>query len=453
MAKKILKTLSNNIGFKLLAVALAFILWVFVYNIDDYDPVKTRKFTVKVTVVNTESLEDKNLCYEVANNTGIVTFSVTDKRSVLDSLTDKDFTATADLSEISIEQQMTSGTVPIRISSNRNITSLKYSGEDKELEVSLEPLMIKQFVIYANAKGTVAKGYTLGDVAVGSQNVIKVSGPESIVSQIAKVVALIDVDGMSQAIHDNVVPTLLTEEGQQINTTRLKLSSETVSVHASILNTKEVTLNILTSGEPKDNYFVTKVESDPAKITVKGSASALNAISSIDISSEALNVTKDTTEDIVTTVDITDFLPEGVSLLSNEAAIITVTISVEEYQTEVFNLSTSNITVNGLSDDYQLSFLVNAVNVKVSGMESVMDKLTMADFKASIDASALTEGVSTVKVDMGLKEDDYNADEVTLSVLVMLKKTEPSETETTTENPEEDITDQENRRNGGGNTN
>ena len=104
MAKKILKTLSNNIGFKLLAVALAFILWVFVYNIDDYDPVKTRKFTVKVTVVNTESLEDKNLCYEVANNTGIVTFSVTDKRSVLDSLTDKDFTATADLSEISIEQ-------------------------------------------------------------------------------------------------------------------------------------------------------------------------------------------------------------------------------------------------------------------------------------------------------------------------------------------------------------
>ena len=54
MAKKILKTLSNNIGFKLLAVALAFILWVFVYNIDDYDPVKTRKFTVKVTVVNTE---------------------------------------------------------------------------------------------------------------------------------------------------------------------------------------------------------------------------------------------------------------------------------------------------------------------------------------------------------------------------------------------------------------
>lgn len=33
--KKILKTLVNNLGFKILAVVLAFILWLVVYNIDD----------------------------------------------------------------------------------------------------------------------------------------------------------------------------------------------------------------------------------------------------------------------------------------------------------------------------------------------------------------------------------------------------------------------------------
>ena len=37
MAKKILKTLVNNLGFKILAVVLAFILWLVVYNIDDTD--------------------------------------------------------------------------------------------------------------------------------------------------------------------------------------------------------------------------------------------------------------------------------------------------------------------------------------------------------------------------------------------------------------------------------
>ena len=48
MAKKILKTLVNNLGFKILAVVLAFILWLVVYNIDD--PKKIKKiYTLYLT--------------------------------------------------------------------------------------------------------------------------------------------------------------------------------------------------------------------------------------------------------------------------------------------------------------------------------------------------------------------------------------------------------------------
>lgn len=39
MGKKLLKTFTNNIGFKILAIAFAFILWLVVYNLND--PVKT----------------------------------------------------------------------------------------------------------------------------------------------------------------------------------------------------------------------------------------------------------------------------------------------------------------------------------------------------------------------------------------------------------------------------
>lgn len=420
MAKKILKTLSNNIGFKLLAVALAVILWLVVYNIED--PEKTRNYNVKVTVINAESLENMNLCYEMDKSAGTVKVPVNAKRSVLDSLGNGNFSAVADLSNISIDNETMTGVVPIHVTSDNSSASMKINDRDLNLEVKLEPLMVKQFMISANAKGTVAKGYTLGDVAINSQNVIKITGPESVVSQISSVVAVIDVEGMSQTLNDSVVPTLLSENGIQINATRLKMSSNTVSVRATILNTKDISLNIVTSGEPKENYFVTKVSSDPEKVTVKGTAAALNAISSLDISSEALKVSPDTTEDIVTTVDITDFLPDGVTLLNNEDAIITVTISIEEYQTQTYNLNTSNITVNGLDAKYKLDFLVNAVNVKVSGMESLMNVLTIADFKASIDASSLEEGVLNVKVDLGLNEEDYHADEVTISVRVSLKE-------------------------------
>ena len=44
MAKKILKTLVNNLGFKILAVVLAFILWLVVYNIKNiYNKCNGRK--------------------------------------------------------------------------------------------------------------------------------------------------------------------------------------------------------------------------------------------------------------------------------------------------------------------------------------------------------------------------------------------------------------------------
>ena len=44
MGKRILKTFMNNLGFKLLAVAFAFILWLVVYNLND--PIKTKTFKI-----------------------------------------------------------------------------------------------------------------------------------------------------------------------------------------------------------------------------------------------------------------------------------------------------------------------------------------------------------------------------------------------------------------------
>lgn len=57
MGKKLLKTFTNNIGFKILAIAFAFILWLVVYNLND--PVKTKTFTTTVTVTGRDSVVDK----------------------------------------------------------------------------------------------------------------------------------------------------------------------------------------------------------------------------------------------------------------------------------------------------------------------------------------------------------------------------------------------------------
>ena len=54
MGKGILKTFTNNLGFKILAVMFAFLLWIIVYNLND--PIKTKTFTTTVTVTGEEGV-------------------------------------------------------------------------------------------------------------------------------------------------------------------------------------------------------------------------------------------------------------------------------------------------------------------------------------------------------------------------------------------------------------
>ncbi len=86
--------------------------------------------------------------------------------------------------------------------------------------------MKRRFIITADTSGKVADGYALGEVTV--TNVLNVSGPASIVNKIDSVVATIDVDGMSMNLSDNVIPALY-DDGQEIDTTKLKLSNTTLN--------------------------------------------------------------------------------------------------------------------------------------------------------------------------------------------------------------------------------
>ena len=148
MAKKILKTLVNNLGFKILAVVLAFILWLVVYNIDD--PKKSKTFTTNVTVENASAVTDMNKCYEVLDGTNTVTFTVTGKRSELEKLDDTDFSAVADMNRLIINDKGNKASVPIEISAKRTYTSVSINNKNKYMELSLEDLMSRRSVSYTH---------------------------------------------------------------------------------------------------------------------------------------------------------------------------------------------------------------------------------------------------------------------------------------------------------------
>ena len=140
MKNSILKALTNNLGFKILALFFGITLWLFVYNLED--PTKSKTLTINVSIENKENIDNMGKYYEILENSGRVSFSVTAARSILDKLDESDFVAIADMNQIVMEDDESKAIVPIDIlcTANVNQNSVKLSSTSKALKISLEDL-------------------------------------------------------------------------------------------------------------------------------------------------------------------------------------------------------------------------------------------------------------------------------------------------------------------------
>ena len=428
MKNNILKALTNNLGFKILALFFAITLWLFVYNLED--PTKSKTLTITVSIENKDSIEEMGKYYEILENSGKVSFSVTAARSILDKLDESDFVAIADMNQIVMEDDGSRGIVPIDIMcvANVNQNSVKLSSTMKNLKIGLEDLMVKQFVVSASATGKVKEGYALGSLEVTAPNVLKVSGPKSIVQKIASVVATIDVSDMYDSWTTyKAQPVLYDKNGKEIDTTRLTLSNNTVNVSAEILNTKEVAIAVKPVGELAEGYMVTSISSNPTTILLKGSKTALNAINSIEIPSDLISI-EGKTEDVNVSFDVSEYIPEGVTLVEPEKSMVEITVSIGKIKDKVFRVKTENIIVTGLSTHSTLEYDLTSVAVHVSGLEEDIANLTGESITGSIDVTYLPIGIHQVELVLELDENKYTYNPVKVTVFIK-EKAEPEESE------------------------
>lgn len=418
MKNNILKTLSNNLGFKILAVLFAFTLWIVVYNLED--PTKSKTLTVSVSITNKDAIENQGKYFEVLDGTNQISFSVTAARSVLDKLDESDFLATANMEQLTVNETGMVGTVPIEITCTANVSenAVKISSSSKTMRVSLEDLMSKQFVVKASAYGEVAAGYALGGVEVTAPNVLKVSGPKSIVQQIASVIAPIDVTDMSESWTTyRATPVLLDSEGNEIDTTRLTFSDTTVNVEAEILNTKDVAIAVVPRGTVEAGYTVTSITSNPTTIQLKGNKTVLNSISMIEIPSELVNISG-ANQDVTATIDISEYIPAGAELVNTENATVTIRVSISKIKGKAFSVSTENIEVIGLQTNATLEYELSSVAVNIEGVEADINELASENIKGSIDVTNLGVGTHEVVVDLDLDETKYKYDTVKVTITI-----------------------------------
>lgn len=399
--KKLIKILTNNFILKIVALMSAIALWIVVMNVDD--PTQSGYFTATVNIENAGYMAEQGKYFEIPDTSMTVRFKVTAIRSVMKNLSNSDFKAVADMEEI--EQTEDGYRVPLTITATRYATAVKFGSAVQYVYVNVENLATKQFTIKAVSSGEPAENCAVGDLDA-SPNVLKVSGPESVVNQVETVQATVNVTGASANLTDSVAPVLYDTDGNPVDSSRLTFNINSITVSVKILDVRSIPVEVSVTGDAGEGYAYTQLLVDPEKVRIKGSAAALNAADKVVIPSDLINISG-TTENVVRMIDITGYLPAGVELADANERNVEITVVIEPYVTNTYEVPVSRITAENVPDGYQLTFSDDTVSVDVTGLESDMDAFTIETLTAAIDLSGVGEGVHQLSVNWQTESEAY----------------------------------------------
>ena len=330
----------------------------------------------------------------MVENTKTVSVTVKARRKVLDQIKKNHIVATADLRE------MQDSSVPIRISiSGFEGEYEEVSAFPRNLQVNVENTQKKTFPILAVATGTPRDGYVVGNMTVSPQTV-DISGPESMIKKINKVVAKVDVsemkDDVGKSTDAEVQTTLLYYDvadnliDKGLLTSNCDKNGVTVSV--DIWKTKTVNLNFDTSAiQTADGYVLAGIEVEPKSIEVAGTQDNLKSLSQINIDKKALEM-KNVSSKQELLIEITEYLPEGILLVDSNANSIAVRILVEKAGTKSIQLPTGSIEVHNSPENLQIVYEQLEVELTFTGTAEALAQLeTDTKWKATIDLTNYVE--------------------------------------------------------------
>ena len=363
------KWITNNLGLKILALFVSVGLWIIAININD--PVSENTYTVNVTLQNSGVLSSAGKYFEVKDNSDRIKVVVRGTRTALSQFNQTDIVATADMSKITEDNL-----VPIDLSTTKQSDKIEGIRSDSQyVKLALEDVRRLQMPIEVKVLNDPQDGYILGSTQT-SQNVVIISGPESIINQVESAAVEIDVSGATTDVKISLPIHLYSKEDDIIDTTKVNMSVQEISTTASILQKAVVPLIAIPQGAPTQGYVLNGIiEGLPTEITIAGKSNIVSKIPYIDIS-ESLDV-NDIYQNTSYEININDYLPDGVSMVGNVGnnGILDISVGVDKESERTIVLDPEAIQVIGVPEGYSatVSDLEDDVEVPVSGLKSLLD--------------------------------------------------------------------------------
>jgi len=361
-----------------LAFALALAVWV--SAVTSADPDETRQYpgSIPIELIG----QDPGLVVTETIPQSVV-ISLRSPRSVWHKLTSQESTirAVADLTGLgsgahTVSIQIQVGIRPVRVISVTPGT----------FDLVLEPLVTRTLPIELSLVGEPATGYQAMNPTLDPVEAV-VSGPDTIISRVAHVRAVLDITGMRQDITKVITLTASDDKGATL--TGVTLNPESVQVRLPVVQLggyRDLAVKVVTYGRPAAGYRLTSIVPTPTVVTVFSTDPALiNALPGY-VETTPLDLTG-ASADIETQLRL--LLPAGVSLVGEKTVLVQVGISPIEGSLTLTNhaVETTNLGV-GL----QVRIAPVRVDVILTGPLPALNSLTSSDVHVVLDLEGLGPG-------------------------------------------------------------
>lgn len=420
------KSLMNKFTLKILSLAIAVLIWLIVRNVQD--PVIVQTFyDIPVTLVNESYLSNNMKIPLLIDGDDTVKVRIKAEESVIKELKKEDIVAQADMTQIYMDA--TPKMVPVEVTC-KGIADDNITVTPRNIQVDIENQTSVEKTIAVNTGDTTPdKDYEVGSLQANPEKVT-ISGPESIINKIDKVVAKIDVTGMKESnveldselkIYDKNQDELSEKQLSYLNLAGVQ--DNKIKIQAQFWKVqKNVEIGSEYSGSPQYGYEVDSVSVVPETLSLAGTDEALQKLAvegnTLTIPASYIDVSgKDSDFDVK--VDISELLPENMKLARDINSTVIATVKILPYNSRDYEVSPTQIKVENKPENMNYKFEPDKIVARIKAKEEDLDNLKTDDIQMKIDLKDAKAGENTLPVTVTLPEGYELVEDITVKVALI----------------------------------
>lgn len=390
------KMKNKNLTIKILALFISILLWSYVRG--EENPNIIREFRgISVEVMNEKLLNDEGLV--VIGPTDIkISVKVSGRRSDVNSVSKEDITAEVDLSDLTKGSKKVPIDVRVPFKVGLDDVSDRYASFEIDSVITVER------EVEINIEG--ANKNDLIRESVITPKSVKITGPSIYIENIARVVANVNEKNISSSGVMKLPVKLLDKNDNEID--ELRVNPSEVEVSVSLLESKEVPVEVNLIGRSQEGYKINSANINPATVVIKGLREDIEAIGKISTQDIDISEIK---KDV--NINIGLKLPEGIEVNKGKEKV-TVNIKLESKEadstdetSDVINTSKEilvpieEVEFRNINEDLLLSvddLEVENIGISLEGKEDILENIEYSNLSLSLDLTGLEEGTHVVGV-------------------------------------------------------